>query len=80
MKKKNDKKTKQIRKSLQQNPFRKLLTKLTYRCEKIGIMKKDPHNYSKFFFGVDKDNNKVFDFTVNKCIEKIKNFNNKKSK
>ena len=50
------------------------------KCEKIGIMKKDPHNYSKFFFGVDKDNNKVFDFTVNKCIEKIKNFNNKKSK
>ena len=38
MKKKKDKKTKQIRKSLQQNPFRKLLTKLTYRCERIGIM------------------------------------------
>ncbi|MBQ9449115.1 MAG: transposase [Acholeplasmatales bacterium] len=38
MKKKKDKKAKQIRRCLQQNPFRKLLTKLTYRCERIGIM------------------------------------------
>ena len=47
-------------------------------CEFIGVGKKDPHNYSKVFFGLDKDKNKKFDFVINKCIERIQNLDKKK--
>ena len=49
-------------------------------CEFIGVGKRDPHNYTKVFFGLDKNKNKKFDFVVNKCIEKIQNLDRKNKK
>jgi spore coat polysaccharide biosynthesis predicted glycosyltransferase SpsG len=49
-------------------------------CEFIGVGKRDPHNYTKVFFGLDKNKNKKFDFVVGKCIEKIQNLDRKNKK
>ena len=37
----------------------------------IGIGKIDPHQYTKAFFGLNDKKEKLFDFFVNKCPEKI---------
>ena len=37
----------------------------------IGIGKIDPHQYTKAFFGLNENKEKLFDFFVNKCPEKI---------
>ena len=37
----------------------------------IGIGKIDPHQYTKAFFGLNDKKEKIFDFFVNKCPEKI---------
>ena len=37
----------------------------------IGVGKIDPHQYTKAFFALDNDKEKLFDFFVNKCPEKI---------
>ena len=37
----------------------------------IGVGKIDPHQYTKAFFALDNNKDKLFDFFVNKCPEKI---------
>ena len=37
----------------------------------IAVGKIDPHQYTKAFFGLDDNKEKIFDFFVNKCPEKI---------
>ena len=37
----------------------------------IGVGKIDPHQYTKAFFGLNDKKEKLFDFFVNKCPEKI---------
>ena len=46
----------------------------------IGIGKIDPHQYTKAFFGLDENKEKLFDFLVHKCPEKILIDDRKKSK
>ena len=46
----------------------------------IGVGKIDPHHYTKGFFGLDENKNKIFEFLVHKCPEKILFADRKKNK
>ena len=46
----------------------------------IAVGKNDPHQYTKAFFGLDENKEKLFDFLVHKCPEKILIDDRKKSK
>ena len=46
----------------------------------IGIGKIDPHKYTKGFFGLDEKKEKVFEFLVHKCPDKILIEDRKKNK
>jgi hypothetical protein len=55
-------------------------------CEKlkdvpfIGVGKIDPHKYTKAFFGLNDNKDKIFEFLVHKCPEKILIDDRKKNK
>ena len=46
----------------------------------IGVGKIDPHQYTKGFFGLDENKEKVFEFLVHKCPDKILIQDRKKNK
>lgn len=46
----------------------------------IGVGKIDPHQYTKGFFGLDENKNKIYEFLVHKCPEKILIADRKKNK
>ena len=46
----------------------------------IGVGKLDPHQYTKGFFGLNEKKEKIIEFLVHKCPEKIIIEDRKKSK
>ena len=66
----DDKEIKFIKDLVKFHPEKEINEKVN-KAPFIGVGKIDPHQYTKAFFGLDNDKEKLFEFFVNKCPEKI---------
>lgn len=75
----NDDETKFIKDLVQFHPEKEIKEKIN-DVPFIGVGKIDPHQYTKGFFGLDDKKEKLFEFLVHKCPEKILIEDRKKNK